>query len=173
MAQRVQLRRLLPKPATDTQQEVSLPVPLSDHLAVLTSSETSGPQSIKPSQRSLGQKRRREREARENSRPVESESSKTRRSVAQKARRQRELAASIEQDMSSERQRCDPDLRSKAQKFRRRVEAAERRLELAPDCDPTQALEHILHYNYDNWSRHRRESYRDRMQRVYGNCNYH
>ncbi|KAJ7232994.1 hypothetical protein B0H12DRAFT_1144557 [Mycena haematopus] len=170
MAHRVQLRRLLPKPATDTQQVILQP--LSD-LGALTSSETRESQSIKPSRRSLGQKRPREREAQENNRPVESESSKTRRSVAQKARRQRELAASIEQDMSSERQRCDPDLRSKAQKFRRRIEAAERRLELAPDCDSTQALESILDYNYDNWSRHRRESHRDRMQQMYGNCNYH
>ncbi|KAJ7243895.1 hypothetical protein B0H12DRAFT_1129907 [Mycena haematopus] len=139
----------------------------------IMASRTSEPQSIVPSRRSLGQKRRREREAQENIKPVESETSKTRRSVAQRAHRQRELAASIQQDMSSKRQWCDPDLRSKAQKFRRRIEAAERRLERAPDCDPTQAHENVLDYNYDNWSRHRRESHRDRMQRMYGNCNYH
>ncbi|KAJ7240128.1 hypothetical protein B0H12DRAFT_1135129 [Mycena haematopus] len=158
MAQRVQLRRLLPKPATDTQQVFLPQVRVNDIMA----SRTSEPQSIVPSRRSLGQKRRREREAQENIKPVESETSKT-----------RQLAASIQQDMSSKRQWCDPDLRSKAQKFRRRIEAAERRLECAPDCDPTQALENVLDYNYDNWSRHRRESHRDRMQRMYGNCNYH
>ncbi|KAJ7248232.1 hypothetical protein B0H12DRAFT_1123699 [Mycena haematopus] len=138
MAQRVQLRQLLPKPATDTQQVFLPQVRVNDIMA----SWTSEPQSIVP-----------KREAQENIKPVESETSKTRRSVAQQARRQRELAASIQQDI--------------------RIEAAERRLERAPDCDPTQALENVLDYNYDNWSRHRRESHRDRMQRMYGNCNYH
>ncbi|KAJ6590320.1 hypothetical protein B0H10DRAFT_2092498 [Mycena sp. CBHHK59/15] len=47
-----------------------------------------------------------------------------------------------------------------AQKFRRQIEDAERRLDIAPDCDSTQALSKILDHNFiDNWSRHRRESY--------------
>ncbi|KAJ6583688.1 hypothetical protein B0H10DRAFT_2096746, partial [Mycena sp. CBHHK59/15] len=50
--------------------------------------------------------------------------------------------------------------RSKAQKFRRQIEDAERWLDIAPDCDSTQAVSKILDHNFiDNWSRHRRESY--------------
>ncbi|KAF8209786.1 hypothetical protein K438DRAFT_1929697 [Mycena galopus ATCC 62051] len=94
--------------------------------------------------RSLGQKKRREREASENHKPEPSASSSARRSAAQQARRQRELATKIQHHLSTRGQSNDRSARSEAQPLRRKVEAAERRLDTAPDCDSTQALEKIL-----------------------------
>ncbi|KAJ7156774.1 hypothetical protein C8R46DRAFT_1115106, partial [Mycena filopes] len=117
------------------------------------------------SRRSLGQKRRREREAQENVKPVASASSSSRRSLAQQARRQRELAAAMERELTGAE--SNANVRSNAQKFRRQVEAAERRLDIAPNCDSSEALARILDFNVDNFGRFRRESYRDRMRRLY------
>ncbi|KAJ7257234.1 hypothetical protein B0H12DRAFT_1111530 [Mycena haematopus] len=131
MAQRVQLRRLLPKPATDThmdKSEISAHYVRVNDIMVLVTQLISSFSDIRTSV------------YRAQSALIGSETVPRTRSPgkyqtsAQQARRQRELAASIQQDMSSKRQWCDPDLRSKAQKFRRRIEAAERRLERAPDC---------------------------------------
>ncbi|KAJ7156720.1 hypothetical protein C8R46DRAFT_1196183 [Mycena filopes] len=98
----------------------------------------------------LGQKRRREREAQENVKPVASASSSSRRSLAQQARRQRELAAAMERELTGA-ESSDANVRSNAQKFRRQVEAAERRLDIAPNCDSSEALARILDFNVDNF----------------------
>ncbi|KAJ7509099.1 hypothetical protein B0H11DRAFT_2184741 [Mycena galericulata] len=130
------LRRLLPK--SSSQPESSF-------------SRTSKVSQSGLNRQSLGQKRRREREARDN------------------PGKPRELAAVIQSQMSTARAPAANDRsksrRSEAQRFRRRIEEAERRLDAAPDCDSSQALDKILDLNIDNWSRHRRESYRDRMSR--------
>ncbi|KAK7035164.1 hypothetical protein R3P38DRAFT_2772174 [Favolaschia claudopus] len=114
------------------------------------------------SKRSLGQKRRREREAAENFKAPESRS---RRSIAQRARRQRELADKIEAALTSTVVATDQqESRSQAQKFRRRIEAAQRRLQAHPDCgsvgtiDATESLDILLEYNEDHFSRCRNES---------------
>ncbi|KAJ7247764.1 hypothetical protein C8J57DRAFT_1240705 [Mycena rebaudengoi] len=95
------------------------------------------------SRRSLGQKRCREKEARENYKPETtthefktSELASYRRSEAQKARRQRELAAMMEHDLLCKDQSSDSThtVRSRAQRFRRRVEKAQKSLAANPDC---------------------------------------
>ncbi|KAJ7022803.1 hypothetical protein C8F04DRAFT_1240580 [Mycena alexandri] len=158
--QPVALRRILPKPVSQAQPEFLLtPTTLG------TSNAREEPD-LRLSWGALGQKRRREREARENVKPVACASSGSRRSMAQRARRQRELAAGIERDLTA-RQSNDEDVRSQAQKFRRKIEAAERRLDITPDCDTSQALDRILDLNINNFGSRRRESYRDRMRRLY------
>ncbi|KAJ7662666.1 hypothetical protein DFH06DRAFT_1296271 [Mycena polygramma] len=87
MAQPVLLRRLLPKPRSES--------------FTLEMVQRATDSQSKPNRCSLAQQRRREREAQENTKPVASESSKLRRSAAQRARRQRELAAVIERDLQS------------------------------------------------------------------------
>ncbi|KAK7034991.1 hypothetical protein R3P38DRAFT_2772041 [Favolaschia claudopus] len=85
--------------------------------------------------RSAGQRKRREREAKENSTKA------TRRSVAQRARRQRELAAKIEDLLDIKEHDSQ---QSRAQKLRRKVEQGERRLRAFPDCDHSRALDEAL-----------------------------
>ncbi|KAJ6553611.1 hypothetical protein DFH09DRAFT_1085723 [Mycena vulgaris] len=117
--------------------------------------------------RSLGQKKRRQRESKENqSNPKGSEQMNPHRSAAQRARRQRELAANNEDLLQTH---GAENIRSRAQILRRKVEEGERRLESNPDCDPTQALDRALDHEYDvNEPRRQdryRESYRSRMAR--------
>ncbi|KAK7024000.1 hypothetical protein R3P38DRAFT_2955664 [Favolaschia claudopus] len=124
------------------------------------------------SKRSLAQKIRREREARENVKPVESSASRSRRSIGQRARRQRELADKIEARLNSKAAvNTEHECRSQAQKFRRQIEAAERRLQANPDCDPTESLDILLEYDVDNISRCRNESHWSRMRRRYSCAN--
>ncbi|KAK6996323.1 hypothetical protein R3P38DRAFT_3628973 [Favolaschia claudopus] len=85
--------------------------------------------------RSAGQRKRREREAKENSTKA------TRRSVAQRARRQRELAAKIEDLLDIKEHDSQ---QSRAQKLRRKLEQGERRLRAFPDCDHSRALDEAL-----------------------------
>ncbi|KAJ7158112.1 hypothetical protein C8R46DRAFT_1111577 [Mycena filopes] len=160
MAQPIVLRRLLPKPESETQSEFSLK-PTRPGTAPASATSTT---SREFSRRSLGQKRRREREAQEML-WYASASSSSRRSLAQQARRQRELAAAMERELTGAE--SNANVRSNAQKFRRQVEAAERRLDIAPNCDSSEALARILDFNVDNFGRFRRESYRDRMRRLY------
>ncbi|KAJ7616918.1 hypothetical protein DFH06DRAFT_104358 [Mycena polygramma] len=182
MAQPVLLRQLLPKPTslaqpepfllklTSTSTSTSTSVPGCNVPSKCMDSEATAAKSSEHHRRSSAQQRRREREARENTKPAASESSKLRRSAAQRARRQRELAAAIERDLQSTtpQYEYDPKVRSKAQKLRRRLEDAQRRLEINPDCDSTEALGRILDLDLeDNYSRFRRESSWHRMQRHY------
>ncbi|KAJ7495792.1 hypothetical protein B0H11DRAFT_2276759 [Mycena galericulata] len=148
------LRRLLPKSSSQPESFILKPTTLDHQDSVASQAlhrQTSNVSQSGLNRRSLGQKRRREREAREN------------------PGKPRELAAVIQSQMSTTRVPAASDRsksrRSEAQRFRRRIEEAERRLDAAPDCDSTQALDKILDLNIDNWSRHRRESYRDRMSR--------
>ncbi|KAJ7163167.1 hypothetical protein C8R46DRAFT_1102629 [Mycena filopes] len=150
------------QPISETQSEFSLK-PTRPGTAPASATSTT---SREFSRRSLGQKRRREREAQENVKPVASASSSSRRSLAQQARRQRELAAAMERELTGA-ESSDANVRSNAQKFRRQVEAAERRLDIAPNCDSSEALARILDFNVDNFGKFRRESYRDRMRRLY------
>ncbi|KAJ7926527.1 hypothetical protein B0H13DRAFT_1862156 [Mycena leptocephala] len=88
------------------------------------------------------------------------------RSAAQRARRQRELAANIENLLQTH---GSENIRSRAQTLRRKVEDGEKRLELNPDCDPTQALDRALDHEYDVNEPRRQdrywESYRSWMLR--------
>ncbi|KAJ7604038.1 hypothetical protein DFH06DRAFT_1255476 [Mycena polygramma] len=159
----VLLRQLLPKPTSLAQPEPFLlkvgPTSLGKLLAqntqpTSTSTSTSVPGCNVPSKcmdskataakssehhrRSSAQQRRRERLSPRKYQAcgMASESSKLCRSAAQRARRQRELAAAIERDLQSTtpQYEYDPKVRSKAQKLRRRLEDAQRRLEINPDC---------------------------------------
>ncbi|KAJ7611346.1 hypothetical protein DFH06DRAFT_1244883 [Mycena polygramma] len=141
MAQPVLLRQLLPKPASLAQPEpfllkVVLLWPGVTPWFTQMIFRATAAKSSEHHRRSSAQQRRREREARENTKPAASESSKLCRSAAQRARRQRELAAAIEWDLQSTtpQYEYDPKVRSKAQKLRRRLEDAQRRLEINPDC---------------------------------------
>nr|GAT50109.1 predicted protein [Mycena chlorophos] len=100
--------------------------------------------------RSAGQKRRREREARER-RENPPQVFDARRSAAQRARRQRELAAEIQANLripqySDERAQNG---RSIAQSLRRKVEKANRMLDEDPDCDTTESLTKALWDEHD------------------------
>ncbi|KAJ7261100.1 hypothetical protein C8J57DRAFT_1471538 [Mycena rebaudengoi] len=98
-----------------------------------------------------------------------SELTRYRRSEAQQERRQRELAAVMERDLLSKDQTSESmrTVRSRAQKFRRQVEKAQKSLEANPDCDLTDSLRKILDLNIDNFSRHWHKSYWDRMSHLY------
>ncbi|KAJ7280725.1 hypothetical protein C8J57DRAFT_1464168 [Mycena rebaudengoi] len=165
------LRRLLPKAESQMQLEpfVLQPTTTRDFLPHDASRTRSPTTSNSMSRRSLGQKRRREKEARENYKPETSELASYRRSEAQKARRQRELAAVMEHDLLCKDRSSDSThtVRSRAQRFRRRVEKAQKSLAANPDCDLTDSLRRILDLNIDRFSRHQGESYRDRMSRLY------
>ncbi|KAF7305222.1 hypothetical protein MKEN_01237400 [Mycena kentingensis (nom. inval.)] len=126
--------------------------------------------------RSVGQKRRREREAQERAnqgtqmKPVHGVDSK--RVVAQRARRQRELAASIQENLRIPQHSrwLTKDSRSIAQSLRRQVDKANRLLERDPDCDPTGALDDALDAEYDanHWRRENRaESRSKRLRRFH------
>ncbi|KAJ7276717.1 hypothetical protein C8J57DRAFT_1583938 [Mycena rebaudengoi] len=86
-----------------------------------------------------------------------SELTRYRRSEGQQARRQRELAAAMERDLLTKDQTSESTqtVRSRAQKFRRQVEKAQKSLEANPNCDLTDSLGKILDLNIDNFSRHR------------------
>ncbi|KAK6977672.1 hypothetical protein R3P38DRAFT_3122777 [Favolaschia claudopus] len=102
----------------------------------------------------------------------ESSASRSRRSIGQRARRQRELADKIEARLNSKAAvNTEHECRSQAQKFRRQIEAAERRLQANPDCDPTESLDIVLEYDVDNISRCRNESHWSRMRRRYSCAN--
>ncbi|KAF8215186.1 hypothetical protein K438DRAFT_1926757 [Mycena galopus ATCC 62051] len=181
--QPAQLRHLLPKPASQSQRDTLFGPQVVVHEDLLGLDISNNGNSLhsggcgsnrrveglkmEPTRRSLGQKRRREREAQENSKPVASESSKSHRSVAQQARRQRELAAVIQKDLSTS-SRCHSNRRSEAQKLRRQMEAAHRHLEISPECDSTEALARLLDLDHDPYARVHAESHRDRMCRQLG-----
>ncbi|KAJ7275806.1 hypothetical protein C8J57DRAFT_1311787 [Mycena rebaudengoi] len=107
------------------------------------------------SQHSLGQKRHHEREAQENYKPETSELASYQRSEAQKAQRQRDLAVLMEHDLLYKDQLSDS------------TQTAQKSLAANPDCDLTDSLGRILDLNIDRFSRHRGESYRDRMLCLY------
>ncbi|KAJ7280974.1 hypothetical protein C8J57DRAFT_1464301 [Mycena rebaudengoi] len=172
-------RPLLPKPLSQARPEPFLISTASNQYAS-SHQETTGTSSAHAlsakaygrlqsefERRSLGQKKRRQRESKENqSNPKGSKQMNPYRSAAQRARHQRELAANIE-DLSQTR--GGENIRSRAQILRRKVEEGERCLESNPDCDPTQALDRALDHEYDvNEPRRQdryRESYRSRMLR--------
>ncbi|KAJ7826529.1 hypothetical protein B0H13DRAFT_1918134 [Mycena leptocephala] len=93
-----------------------------------------------------------------------SASSSVRRSAAPKARRQRELAADIQQHLTTRQQPTASDWhsQSEAQRLRRTVEAAENRLDIAPNCDSTHALDKLLMYHLEILPRRR-----DKQRRRY------
>ncbi|KAJ6563312.1 hypothetical protein DFH09DRAFT_1082369 [Mycena vulgaris] len=115
--------------------------------------------------RSPGQKKRREREAKEN-KPKGSKIVNLRRCVAQRARQQRELATDIEKLLNT---RNRGNVRSQAQSLRRKVEEGERRLKSDPICDPSEVLNQALDHEYVMNELRRqdryRESYRSQMLR--------
>ncbi|KAK7007976.1 hypothetical protein R3P38DRAFT_3026847 [Favolaschia claudopus] len=155
------LRPILPKPTPQSLNSPSMPVLPGPP-----------PEQSSISKRSLSQKIRREREARENLKPVESSASRSRRCIGQRARRQRELADKIEARLNSKAAiNTEHECRSQAQKFRRQIEAAERRLQANPNCDPTESLDILLEYDVDNISRCRNESHWSRMRRRYSCAN--
>ncbi|KAK7021184.1 hypothetical protein R3P38DRAFT_2965385 [Favolaschia claudopus] len=161
------LRPILPKsPPQDPGGAITLGSP---SMSVLPGPP---PEQSSISKRSLAQKIRRERETRENVKPVESSASRSRRSIGQRARRQRELADKIEARLNSKAAvNTEHECRSQAQKFRRQIEAAERRLQANPNCDPTESLDILLEYDVDNISQCRNESHWSRMRRIYSCSN--
>ncbi|KAK6991555.1 hypothetical protein R3P38DRAFT_2803851 [Favolaschia claudopus] len=119
------LRPILPKPTSQGTLDAS----------ILYQAMPSGSEEFSNTKRSLAQKRRRERETRENFKPTESSESRSRRSIGQRARRQRELAEKIEAGLRLNTVVTDQhEMRSEAQRFRRQIEAAERRLQANPNC---------------------------------------
>ncbi|KAJ7924807.1 hypothetical protein B0H13DRAFT_1863670 [Mycena leptocephala] len=176
---RPKFRPILPKPPSQARPEPFLISTPSNQYAS-SHQETTGTSSAHAlnaktygwlqsefERRSLGQKKRRQRESKENqSNPKGSRQMNPHRSAAQRARRQRELAANIEGLLQT---RGGENIRSRAQTLRRKVEEGERRLESNPDCDPTQALDRALDHEYDvNEPRRQdryRESYRSQMLR--------
>ncbi|KAJ7939074.1 hypothetical protein B0H13DRAFT_1851242 [Mycena leptocephala] len=183
---RAKLRPLLPRSPSQTRPEPFLinGIPSANWCTVANSQSAVGSQSINPDasantiqmphtkfdRRSRGQKKRREREAKENQHK-DLAAINLNRSTAQRAKRQRELAANIENLCA----RGHRD-RSRAQILRRRVEKAEKCLEHHPDCDPTHALDRALDLEYDvNEAQHRdrhRESYRRRIAQLYEGNKY-
>ncbi|KAJ7436097.1 hypothetical protein B0H11DRAFT_1937047 [Mycena galericulata] len=136
------LRRLLPKPESQRQPEI-FAVDWNQLSLFRAQPAVIGPEAT-PREGSTGK-------CWQASDFKDSTSINSRRSEAQRARRQRELAAMIHHHTVS------------AVDAAKRIEEAERRLDATPNCDSTEALDRILDLNIDNWSRIRRESYRDRM----------
>ncbi|KAJ7655828.1 hypothetical protein DFH06DRAFT_1132882 [Mycena polygramma] len=149
---RPNLRPLLPMPPSAKRPEpFLLKISATGSTTARHVPESNNPVHAKPQsefeRRSLGQKKRRERELKENkNKPKHLKSVNPSRSAVQRARRQRELASTIEGLLQN--RECE-NIRSRAQTLRRRVEEGERRLDVDPECDPTQALDQALDYEYE------------------------